>query len=85
MDEWLHDRPRQKFRELRKAAGLPASDDVEAIGNMLRSLRERTEEHLGHTIPSALLTVPHLLALYDEDVRDAFEWIGLRYTAAPYV
>jgi hypothetical protein len=85
MNEWLHDQPRQKLRKWQKSAGLPACDEAEAIGNMLRSLRKRTEKYLGHAIPYALLTAPHLLALYDEDVRDAFEWIGLQYTAAPYV
>ena len=84
MDEELHDYPRQKIRQAKKAAGLPASDDVAQLGNLLIDLRTAAEEKLGHPITEAVASTPNLVALYDEDVRDAFEFVGLKFSKLPY-
>jgi hypothetical protein len=44
---------------------------------MLKALRAATESYLGHTVFSALAATPNLVALYQEDVDDAFEYIAL--------
>lgn len=67
----------------RKNAGLPASGDVAVLSTMLASLREAAESHLGHCIYSAAVTMPHLKALYLEDIHDAFEYLGLRKLDMP--
>ena len=45
---------------------------------MLKALRAAAESFLGHDISSALAATPNLVALYQEDVDDAFEYIGLK-------
>lgn len=73
------DYPRQCKRKALKAIGQPASEDVATISVMLERLRNAVERRQGRTIEIAAVTVPHLLALYDEDISDAFQYIGLRY------
>ena len=79
----LRDRPRQAKRIARKEAGLPASEDVAVLSEMLASLRKATESQLGHRVHSAAATMPHLLALYFEDIHDAFEYLDLQYLDMP--
>ena len=73
----IKDIPRQRLRRERKAQGLPASEDVGTLSVMLRALRDAAESYLGHEISSALAATPNLVALYQEDVDDAFEYLGL--------
>lgn len=73
----LKDIPRQRLRRERKAQGLPASEDVGTLSVMLQALRDAAESYLGHEISSALAATPNLVALYQEDVDDAFEYLGL--------
>ncbi|KAI0126776.1 hypothetical protein BJ170DRAFT_684357 [Xylariales sp. AK1849] len=73
------DWPRQKERNARKAAGLPASEDVGAISTLVRALKEETEKAVGFSITSAAASVPVFPAIYDEDLYDSFEYIGLEY------
>ncbi len=49
---------------------------------MLSDLRASVEERVG-PITSAGVTTLHLVALYDEDLHDAFEHIGLEYLTFP--
>ncbi|KAI4129588.1 MAG: hypothetical protein LQ338_002162 [Usnochroma carphineum] len=81
-DEWK-DAPRQAARRVRKAMGLPASQDVGYLANMLIALRSAVEEHLHITISSAGVTTMNLAALYQEDLRDATEYAKLEYLAFP--
>jgi len=76
-DSW-DDMPRQYLRKARKAIGLPASSDVRFLAKMLSDLRASVEERVG-PITSAGVTTLHLVALYDEDLHDAFEYLGLEY------
>ncbi|KAK4693502.1 hypothetical protein P7C71_g3920, partial [Lecanoromycetidae sp. Uapishka_2] len=50
---------------------------------MLFSLRTLAEKYLDQPIDSAGVTTLNLIALYQEDLQDAFEYVGLRYLAFP--
>lgn len=79
-DESLRDMPRQAKRRARKAAGIPASKDVGALSSVLKPLRDAVQRHLGYKVCSATAAAtPHLLALYEEDMLDTFEYLGLRH------
>ena len=71
--------PRQWLRDVRKAIGLPPSNDVGRLAEMISRLREQVEEQIGVRIDSACVTTMHLVALYYEDLHDAFEYAGLTY------
>jgi len=47
----------------------------------MKALKEKTEEVLGgqHKICEAAASIPRFPALYDEDLYDAFEYIGMDY------
>ncbi|KAL8676222.1 MAG: hypothetical protein Q9186_007244 [Xanthomendoza sp. 1 TL-2023] len=81
-DSWK-DRPREALRSARKAMGLPASKDVGYLANVLFDLRAQVEKDLGAPIESAGVTTPHLIALYQEDLQDTFDYVGLRYLSFP--
>ncbi len=80
-DSW-DDMPRQYLRKARKAIGLPASSDVGHFATMLLDLRTAIEEQVG-PITCAGVTTMNLVALYDEDLHDAFEYVGLEYITFP--
>lgn len=82
LGESWDDMPRQYLRKARKAIGLPASSDVGDLANMLLDLRATVEEQVG-PITSAGVTTMNLVALYDEDLHDAFEYVGLEYLTFP--
>ena len=73
------DAPRESLRWARKRLDLPASPDVGTLAKMLLDLRAGVENHLGGRITSAAVTTAPLLALYEEDLIDAFEYVGLEY------
>ena len=72
----LIDSPRQILRKARKAIGLPASEDVGHLADMLIALRSEVEKKLHFGIKSAGITTLHLAALYREDLHDAAEYAG---------
>lgn len=74
---------RQLRRKARKAIGLPASQDVGHLAKMLSDLRNLVEEQIGKPIDSAGAATLNLVALYPEDLQDAFEYVGLRYLTFP--
>ncbi|KAH0536745.1 hypothetical protein FGG08_006417 [Glutinoglossum americanum] len=73
------DGPRRAKRQLRKSIGLPATGDVGALSTLIRDLRLKAESDLGIHISSAVIAVSHLVALYQDDVQDAFEYVGIEY------
>lgn len=81
-DSW-DDMPRQYMRKARKAIGLPASKDVGHLAKMIADLRDAVQEKIGEEIKVAAVTTMHLLALYDEDLHDAFQYLGLEYITFP--
>ncbi len=82
LGESWDDMPRQYLRKARKAIGLPASSDVRHLATLLLNLRAAVEEQVG-PITSAGVTTMNLVALYDEDLHDAFEHVGLEYITFP--
>ena len=74
---------RQLRRKARKTIGLPASPDVGHLAKMLSDLRTLVEEQIGEPIESAGAATLNLVALYPEDLQDAFEYVGLRYLTFP--
>lgn len=80
-ESWT-DMPRQYLRKARKALGLPASSEVGHLAKLLLALRSAVEEQVG-PITSAAVTSMNLIALYDEDLYDAFEYVGLKYITFP--
>lgn len=80
----IADYPRQRLRRARKAIGLAASEDVAIISTVIKDLQNRTEDYLGYKISTAVATTPHLVALYEEDIADAFEYVGLQFESLPY-
>ncbi|KAL8793878.1 MAG: hypothetical protein Q9195_003497 [Heterodermia aff. obscurata] len=81
-DAWK-DKPREALRSARKIMGLPASTDVGYLAKVISDLKVQVEGYLGVPIKSAGVTGPHLVALYQEDLQDAFDYVGLRYLAFP--
>jgi hypothetical protein len=77
--EAMRDYPRQQLRKLRKRAGLPASTEAGIIGDMIIRLRLAVEASLGKRIDTAASSFPKLIALYEEEVWDGFEWAGLEH------
>jgi len=63
--------------------GMPASQDVGFLTKVLSDLLARVEEYLGEPVHSAGVTTPHLVALYQEDLQDAFEHVGLSFLKFP--
>lgn len=59
--------------------GLPSSADVSILSNMIRALRDQATNFIGEPIAAAIISVPHLNALYGEDLYDAFEYLSLTY------
>ena len=74
---------RQSLRKARETIGLPASPDVGHLAKMLADLRTLVEEQIGEPIESAGAATLNLVALYPEDLQDAFEYVGLRYLTFP--
>jgi len=79
MADAINDYPRQLGRSARKKIGLPASGDVGTLGNMIKALKREAEKLAVKPVTSALISVPHIVAMYDEDVVDAFEYVELQY------
>lgn len=79
----IRDAPRQRVRRRRKSQGLPASENVGALANMIAALRRSAQDSLSHEVSSALVATPNLVALYREDVEDALEYIGLKSLDRP--
>jgi hypothetical protein len=78
MDEDFRDLPRKKARQARKKLGLPASYDVGVLASVLTPLRAKLEEAFNVSISEAVVTAPHLLALYLDDMHDVAEYVGIK-------
>ncbi|TRX88278.1 hypothetical protein FHL15_010845 [Xylaria flabelliformis] len=77
--EGYSDIPRQIWRKALKKLWLPASRDVYTLSRMIRALREQASNFVGEPVSAATISIPHLAALYNEDIRDAFEYLSLLY------
>jgi len=74
----LADWPRTWLRRKRKALGLPASHDVGALGKLVKALRDMVESRLDIRVETAVLSFPHLVALYQDDSEDIYDYVGIR-------
>jgi hypothetical protein len=78
---------RQWSRSIRKKVGLPATTDVGRLAQPLRPLIAELDAMITTKgfawNRDALLVTPALQALYDEDIRDVVEYLGLRQIDAP--
>jgi hypothetical protein len=68
---------RERWRSIRKAVGLPASKDVGTLSVIIAALRAKAEEFVGEPVSAVAISIPHLNALYGEDLNDACEHILL--------
>lgn len=76
----MTDAPRQWWRSARKKIGLPASTDVGYLAEVIGSLRDQAEGQIGPLkIRSAVIAIPNIPAIYQEDLTDAFEYLDLEY------
>ena len=50
---------------------------------MMGSLRQNVESYLGHPIKAVVVTWPRMRALYQEDILDALEHVGLESVQMP--
>lgn len=77
------DKPRQWKRWFRKKVGLPASEDVAALIDVVGPLVNHTNHFLHqHDLPRlqyAFMTTPFLPALYTEDLLDALAYLKVEY------
>lgn len=73
MDEAWDDQPRQYWRKIRKAVGLPASADVGTISTMLQQLLSLTNSPSS----TAIISYPALPGLLHEDIYDAADYVRL--------
>lgn len=75
-DDW----PRQRLRSIQKKLGFPASEDVGKLASVIRGLKEAAEKQVApYKVTSAVVGIPHIPALYEEDVADAVEYVGMEY------
>ncbi|KAF2666116.1 hypothetical protein BT63DRAFT_442416 [Microthyrium microscopicum] len=77
--EGFRDQPRQMWRGFLKRLGQPSSNEARILGEMLKEIIPEVEDRLGYPITHAAASFPQLIALYSEDIWDAFEWAGLIY------
>lgn len=68
----------------RRLVGLPSTEDVGRLADAIRSLKEKTEETLGHKLNQVILTAPMLNQLCRKDIREAAEYVGLMPLMDPY-
>lgn len=64
-------RPLEKL--VKQSISLPASEEVSQLANMMIALRTAVKQHLPYPVPVGI-TIPHLIAFYEEDLRDACEY-----------
>jgi len=62
---------------LNKLLGRPATPDVGTLSVVMKGLRTKTEEKLGHSIHAAVAASPNLRGLPKIDIDDALEYAGL--------
>ncbi len=68
----------QLQRKLNKLRGLPATENIGTMANLLKQLRTMAEEKLGETITAAVAAVPRLPGLTEDDLKEAMEYAGLK-------
>ena len=80
--EKMIDKPRQLVRQAKKALYMPASRDVAILSSMINELVSTIEYGRNYDVAGArevqvLVSTPHLIGLYQEDILDAIEYQGV--------
>lgn len=81
LGESINDRPRQWARNARKNLGYPASADVAIIAQKISDLVVAAEDTLAKSelpLTSAVISLPNALAFYNEDAKNALEYLGIQ-------
>lgn len=81
----FNDIPRQWARYIRKKTGHPASPEVAALTDVLGELKNQVASFLVPygTLEMAFVTVPHVPAIYTEDLLDAAEHVNFQLLTLP--
>ncbi|KGO52914.1 hypothetical protein PEX2_048130 [Penicillium expansum] len=74
MDDMWDDIPRQAWRSFRKKIGLAASPDVHVMSQLVKKLLSLSKSA---TLPYVIISYPGMEALYEEDIYDMAEYLGL--------
>jgi hypothetical protein len=82
--EKIADYPRKAYRNFRKAAGQPASTDVGIISKQLSATVNALESEVDFRVTEAAVSIPHLVALYMDDIEDACDYAGLENIELPH-
>jgi len=77
--EYWADQPRKGARLALKTMGLPASYEVGVLAQVIQHLRSQLEFEFGISISEAGFTSSHLLALYQDDLEDVAQFVGINY------
>ncbi|KAF7562543.1 hypothetical protein G7046_g1582 [Stylonectria norvegica] len=77
------DRYRQLLRRMRELVGLPASSDVAILVEMLRPLFQMNPT--GEKILTAVISYPPIVALYNEDIDDAANYLHVAAQIGPHI
>lgn len=75
--------PRQLCRKAGKAVGLPESQDVALLARILAGLPSQVETSIDRSFQAAGVTMLNLIALYNEDHQDAFEYLHIDHFSFP--
>ncbi|KAI0406391.1 hypothetical protein F4802DRAFT_559150 [Xylaria palmicola] len=79
MGEVIGDIPRQMWRRTLMKFGIAPSRDVGTLRDMIHALRDDASSFVGEPVSAAAISIPHLTALYGDDLHDAFELLSLIY------
>jgi len=74
----LRDAWKRAKRQRNKSRGLPATEDVGTIANVLITLRSMAELHLAQDVTAAVTATPNLPGLGREDLEDAMEYARMK-------
>ncbi|KAI0840948.1 hypothetical protein F5Y06DRAFT_308583 [Hypoxylon sp. FL0890] len=78
-EEYFDDQPRRAVRNGLKKLGLPASYDVDVLAGVIKQLRSDLESEYHIRVSEAVFTSTHLLALYQDDLMDMADHVGIKY------
>ncbi|PNY23692.1 Uncharacterized protein TCAP_06365 [Tolypocladium capitatum] len=77
--EYFDDQPRRAVRNALKKLGLPASYEVGVLAGVIQHLRSELELAYSIRISEAVFTSSHLLGLYQDDLMDMADHVGIKY------
>jgi hypothetical protein len=82
LSQKVGDLPRAALRRLRKTIGLPASYDVGVLASQIHKVLvvlKESSPRMPFQVTEAAISIPHLPALYFDDLIDSCEHVGIKY------